>query len=244
MLGMGAPISTSTPQATAPKGGARLTMIGRNPPLPPAQAGPTGTPIPNVNIPPPAQPQPNQLMHNPIQLAPNAQPTPPVPNAPPPPIQQAPPQQPQQQASPLMHGQLTNPIQLGPGMRPPQSHQTPAQEFDSKLSKVREKVKAETGLDVAVISKVRSAAEQAALYAKGRTTGAKGKTVTNADGVEKKSKHQDGRAADLRFVGADGKKIEGSEAMWKVLGRIAKEEGLTWGGDWKDPYDPLHVEWR
>jgi len=34
-----------------------------------------------------------------------------------------------------------------------------------------------------------------------------------------------------------------SPKFWGVLGRLAKENGCAWGGDWKNP-DPAHVEMR
>jgi len=143
-----------------------------------------------------------------------------------------------------------NPIKLTP---PPTVGQTKLQEvpadpeqFKSILETVRDRVKKETGLDLKTMSARRTAEKQAEIYKIGRGEGDKRPIKTKADGVNKLSKHQSGNATDLMFVGPDGKVIDAkgkkNVALYNVLGRIAKEEGLVWGGDWKDPYDPGHVQ--
>lgn len=86
----------------------------------------------------------------------------------------------------------------------------------------------------------RTAAQQAALYAQGRTT--PGKIVTHLDGVTKRSKHQDGRAVDCCFVTPKG---DGWQPMWtgpwEAFGACAEALGLTWGGRWR-MRDRPHVE--
>ena len=74
--------------------------------------------------------------------------------------------------------------------------------------------------------------------------------VADADGTNVESKHQSGEGADLWFVDKSGKPFapKASDPLWDVLGRIAKEEGLVWGGDWKGTpgksvgRDPAHVQ--
>jgi hypothetical protein len=124
----------------------------------------------------------------------------------------------------------------------------PDQEFDSKVNTVRQRVKAATGLELRVISGRRTADQQGKLFAQGRT--APGAIITDADGRDVESKHQSGEGADLWFVDKSGKPYapKASDPLWDVLGRIAKEEGLVWGGDWKgEPgksvgRDPAHVQ--
>lgn len=43
-------------------------------------------------------------------------------------------------------------------------------------------------------------------------------------------------------VGPDKLRWEPSAAEWKVIGEEAQKLGLVWGGLWKQPFDPGHVE--
>ena len=93
--------------------------------------------------------------------------------------------------------------------------------------------------DCTVVSGLRTAEEQAKLYAQGRT--APGTIVTYKDGYEKQSKHQGGNAVDvipypsgykdknelIRFAGF----VLGVASMLKEQGKISNN--LEWGGDWK-----------
>lgn len=86
----------------------------------------------------------------------------------------------------------------------------------------------------------RTVAQQQALFAKGRTV--PGAKVTFADGVKKRSRHQDGVAADCAFVvGADGRGLSW-EGPWHLYGGLAEREGLVWGGRWEKLRDRPHVE--
>jgi ADP-Ribosyltransferase in polyvalent proteins/D-alanyl-D-alanine carboxypeptidase/Type III restriction enzyme, res subunit len=113
---------------------------------------------------------------------------------------------------------------------PPSDERTPAQ-FTSALDRVMQRM-ADAGHPVRVVSSQRTAEQQQKLYAQGRS--APGPIVTELDGVNKKSLHQQGIAADLAFTGKD--------SQWALLGKIAKEEGLVWGGDWKTLKDYGHVQ--
>ncbi len=106
--------------------------------------------------------------------------------------------------------------------------------FQERVDRVRQRM-AQLGYPVAVTSGLRSAEEQARLFAQGRSTA--GPIVTNAP----HSLHQEGRAADLAFV-VDGKPSYGENLPWDVLGKVAKEEGLEWGGDFKSLRDRPHVQ--
>ena len=84
----------------------------------------------------------------------------------------------------------------------------------------------------------RTASQQRALYVMGRSK--PGKIVTNADGVNRKSQHQRGRAADLCFLTPEGEPTW--EGPWDLLGATAEQEGLVWGGTWRSFPDRPHVE--
>jgi peptidoglycan L-alanyl-D-glutamate endopeptidase CwlK len=90
----------------------------------------------------------------------------------------------------------------------------------------------------------RSAAEQAALYAQGRTK--PGRIVTNADGSPgRESLHQLGRALDCAFVDdPNTEKIEtwDSRQPWDLYGLMAEKLGLRWGGRWTRISDRPHIE--
>jgi peptidoglycan LD-endopeptidase CwlK len=99
------------------------------------------------------------------------------------------------------------------------------------------------GFPMIVTDGLRTDIEQAALYAKGRTT--PGKIVTNADGVKNKSNHQAkadgfGHAVDSCFM-VNGKPSWDEKLPWNTFGACAKAVGLVWGGDWKFKDKP-HVE--
>ena len=79
----------------------------------------------------------------------------------------------------------------------------------------------------------RTWAEQAALYAQGRT--APGPIVTNAKAGQ--GYHNYGLAID--FVAMD----KAGQPMWKLtpwemLGEVGEKLGLEWGGRWKKPDEP------
>lgn len=108
-------------------------------------------------------------------------------------------------------------------------------------------------IDFTITEGVRTAKEQQVLYAQGRTT--KGPIVTTKDGVKNKSNHQIkadgfGHAVDL-YPYVDGKlQVTDKDTVGnlkKIAAHIKKVAtsmriGITWGGDWKSPYDPPHFE--
>jgi uncharacterized protein YcbK (DUF882 family) len=101
--------------------------------------------------------------------------------------------------------------------------------LQAKLTRVMERVKDETGLDVKVAETYRSQSRQDTLFAQGRETA--GPVVT----WTQNSKHTQGRAADLVMSGGSGAEIA---AGYKALQRIANEEGLRTLG----AKDPGHLE--
>ena len=62
-------------------------------------------------------------------------------------------------------------------------------------------------------------------------------------GLRTGSSHPKGLAVDI--VATTGW-WEGPAArrLWPAMGRFAKQRGFVWGGDWKDPWDPAHIQWK
>jgi len=97
---------------------------------------------------------------------------------------------------------------------------------------------ASIGIDIKVISGLRTFAEQDKLYAQGRTT--PGKKVTNAKGGQ--SNHNYGIAFDVGVF--DGPKYLPNSPKYKVVGGIGQELGLEWGGTWTSIVDQPHFQLR
>lgn len=100
------------------------------------------------------------------------------------------------------------------------------------------------GFPMRVTQGVRTAEEQAELFAQGRTK--PGKIVTNCDGVLKRSRHQVasdgwGHAVDCAFL-TNGMPDWSLSLPWRLYGEMGKALGLTWGGDWKTLVDRPHLE--
>lgn len=112
-------------------------------------------------------------------------------------------------------------------------------------------------VDFTITEGLRSQTRQKELYAQGRTK--KGIKVTYVDGVKKLSNHQDevdgkkdnlGSAVDLYpfFLGQvqvnHNDTIKNLKLIAAHIKKVAAELkiGITWGGDWKNPYDPPHFE--
>lgn len=105
-------------------------------------------------------------------------------------------------------------------------------------------------VDFTIVEGVRTVARQKQLYAQGRTTS--GPVVTYADGVKKKSEHQpkaDGYGHAVDIYPFHGGKIQfndvaGLKALAIHIKAVAACLGvsITWGGDWKRPYDPPHFQ--
>ncbi len=95
----------------------------------------------------------------------------------------------------------------------------------------------EAGINVKVVCGTRTYAEQAALYAKGRTE--PGPKVTNARPGY--SWHNFGVAWDFVVFDAKGQPQWESPLMERC-GRIAESLGLEWGGSWTGFKDTPHVQ--
>lgn len=99
-------------------------------------------------------------------------------------------------------------------------------------------------IELLVTSTYRSFAEQQALYDQGRTK--PGKVVTHARPGS--SFHNVRRALDVAIEHPENGTIDwnwmGSKAAaptWKKLKELGELQGLSWGGDWKNPDRP-HFE--
>lgn len=103
--------------------------------------------------------------------------------------------------------------------------------------KVRQMMTALRGLaDWRLICGLRTYDEQDKLYAKRPK-------VTNARGGQ--SMHNFGIAADVCLFrgGVDiWTPSEGPKSIYNPVAALAHKLGLVWGGDWRSPYDPGHVQ--
>lgn len=93
------------------------------------------------------------------------------------------------------------------------------------------------GLDILVTDGLRTYAEQASLYAKGRTK--PGSIVTNAKPGQ--SYHNFGLAFDMVVI-KNGKAIWSVGSEWRRFAAIAKSKGFEWGGDWSSFKDYPHFQ--
>ena len=98
------------------------------------------------------------------------------------------------------------------------------------------------------------------MYAKGRTTPKRGKTVTNARGNPKSSKHQYGIAIDVcevkngwdakirkKFNNRNVSWVSGFDkrypkSRWYEIGDLGKAFGFIWGGNFRKLFDGPHFE--
>ena len=96
-----------------------------------------------------------------------------------------------------------------------------------------------SGIDILVTSTYRDYESQDALYAQGRTT--EGKIVTNARGGD--SFHNQRCAVDIVPVVNGKPDWDGSHPVWQDIGRIGKESGLEWAGEWKTFKELAHFQY-
>lgn len=96
------------------------------------------------------------------------------------------------------------------------------------------------GHDILLTCTYRSPAEQAILYAQGRT--APGRIVTHCDGLIKASHHNTFPSHALDFCVLVYGKVSWDEREYMPVGLIAESLGLIWGGSWHSFKDYPHVE--
>jgi peptidoglycan LD-endopeptidase CwlK len=111
--------------------------------------------------------------------------------------------------------------------------------FRQRLLMVFKQMKEQHGYEMVLLEGYRSPERQAALAALGPST-------TQAGPFE--SLHQYGMAADCAFM-REGHIVISERDAWALrgyekYGEVARSLGLTWGGDWRNPKDHGHIEWR
>ncbi|KAF1712516.1 peptidase M15 [Pseudoxanthomonas kalamensis DSM 18571] len=112
-------------------------------------------------------------------------------------------------------------------------------EFTQKLLVVYKVMREQYGYEMVLVEGYRSPERQNRLAAQGAD-------VTRARGGQ--SWHQYGLAADSAFL-REGKLVISERDPWamrgyQLYGQVAKQAGLTWGGDWRSIKDLMHVEQR
>ena len=112
--------------------------------------------------------------------------------------------------------------------------------------KLLQKKCAQKGITIRATECLRTAKEQDALYAKGRTS--PGPKVTNASGKDAKSMHQWGVAVDI-VIDMDADKDGDVDIrdlynvkLLNVVGKLGQSIGLEWGGSWKSIVDKPHFQ--
>lgn len=95
-----------------------------------------------------------------------------------------------------------------------------------------------SGIQIKILSGLRTYAEQDELYALGRTK--PGVKVTNARGGH--SNHNFGIAFDIGVF--EGNKYLADSAKYKAVGVLGMDMGLEWGGNWKTIVDQPHFQLR
>jgi len=130
------------------------------------------------------------------------------------------------------------PVPSGPATIDPRSAANIATLTPAAQSKAREWLLKclETGINVKIITGLRTYKEQDELYAQGRT--APGRKVTNAPAGY--SWHNFGVAWDFVVFDEDGQPQWESPLM-EECGKIAELLGHEWGGRWTSPQDTPHV---
>lgn len=98
---------------------------------------------------------------------------------------------------------------------------------------------AKQGIVIKIGECFRTAAEQDALYAQGRTQ--PGSIITNAKGSSYSSYHQWGTAFDIYRADGQGAYNESGQFFERV-GAIGVSLGLEWGGNWKSIVDKPHFQ--
>ena len=97
----------------------------------------------------------------------------------------------------------------------------------------------EHNIDLLVTSTYRDAESQNALYAQGRT--APGKIVTNAKAGD--SWHNWRCAVDVVPLVNGKPDWDGSHPIWAEIGRLGKEAGLEWAGEWHSFKELAHFQY-
>lgn len=110
--------------------------------------------------------------------------------------------------------------------------------YVNKLAKMLIERCRENGIEIIITETFRTKKRQQQLYNKGRTTS--GKVITNAKPGD--SMHNYGLAFDIVPV-EKGKLLWNRNDLFKKIGKIGVDLGLTWGGNWRSFKDYPHFEW-
>ncbi len=97
---------------------------------------------------------------------------------------------------------------------------------------------AQSGIQIKIISGLRTYSDQDELYAQGRTK--PGPKVTNARGGY--SNHNVGIAFDIGVF--EGTKYLTESVKYNAIGALGMDLGLEWGGNWKTIVDQPHFQLR
>ncbi len=97
----------------------------------------------------------------------------------------------------------------------------------------------QAGIDLLVTSTYRDADSQNALYAQGRTT--PGKIVTKARAGQ--SWHNYRCALDVVPLVNGKPDWNAKSEIWQTVGRLGKQAGLEWAGDWKTFKETAHFQY-
>ena len=121
------------------------------------------------------------------------------------------------------------------------------------LVKIMKEAIKDSPVDFTITEGLRTTKRQQDLYAQGRTK--PGIKVTQKNGTTNKSNHQAkadgyGHAVDLYPYYNGSVQVQDKEVVPKLkliavhIKAVAKcmKLNITWGGDWKTPYDPPHFE--
>ena len=95
------------------------------------------------------------------------------------------------------------------------------------------------GIDLLVTSTYRDNESQNALYAQGRT--APGKIVTNAKAGQ--SFHNYRCAVDVVPLINGKPRWDVKDEVWQTIGKLGKEAGLEWAGDWVKFKETAHFQY-
>lgn len=258
------PIRTPTPPPTQPSNippALSAGNVGANIPNNPITLNRPPVLPPRVNAPGPVQAPINPAALNPALPAqrPNIPVSGPMPNANPIRLASSPVNTPSPVATviptnnavPVGAAPPVNPIRISPP--PVAKAPVPGNiEFNSKFTSVRDEVLKKLGVDIKVTRGKTTAKEQAAIKTQADKEGV---WRTNADGTNVISPHQVSEAADVMFIDPKtGKTIPGvldskgrptpmGQKLYDGFGQIAEDNGLTWGGRWKER-DWGHVQLR
>jgi hypothetical protein len=112
---------------------------------------------------------------------------------------------------------------------------------------------AERGIAIMIVDTDRTVEEHRANLAKGTSSASLSfhlprymRTLTGAEGVDPDRDKSD--AIDLvpydqyQLHGPDKLQWNTSDPVWAVIGEVGESLGLEWGGRWKKPHDPGHLQ--